>query len=110
MATVYGFGWFSGVWKRVLVLASAVPFAILGNLVRMLSIIIAAEVGGQKLGNSIHDSSVFSMLPYIPAILGLFLLGRWLHETPQSSLQNSAPQHFHEPNATGTEIIAQLNG
>jgi exosortase/archaeosortase family protein len=83
MATVYAFGAFSGFWKRLIILASAAPLAVLGNLVRMLSIVIAAEFGGQKLGNSIHDSSVFSMLPYIPAILGLIFLGRLLHEKSQ---------------------------
>jgi exosortase/archaeosortase family protein len=85
MATVYAFGWFGGFWKRLIVLASAVPLAILGNLVRMLSIVIAAEIGGQKLGNTVHDSTVFSLLPYIPAILGLILLGRLLHEKSQTS-------------------------
>lgn len=95
MATVYGFGWFTGIWKRLVMMASAVPLAIIGNLVRMLTIVIAAEIGGQQLGNSVHDSTVFSMLPYIPAILGLFLLGRWLHETPRRSFEESgvaAPQ------------------
>lgn len=80
MATVYGFGWFRGFWKRILVLASAIPLAILGNLVRMLSIVLAAEIGGQKLGNSVHDSTFFSLLPYIPAMLGLILIGRFLRE------------------------------
>jgi exosortase len=85
MATVYAFGWFRGFWKRLLVLASAVPLAILGNLVRMLSIVIAAEIGGQKLGNSVHDSTVFSLLPYIPAMLGLIVIGRLLHEKSPAS-------------------------
>ncbi len=84
MATVYAFGWFRGIPKRLIILASAVPLAILGNLVRMLSIVLAAEFGGQKMGDSIHDNTVFSLLPYIPAILGLFLLGRFLHETSQT--------------------------
>jgi exosortase len=80
MATVYAFGWFRGFWKRFLVLASAIPLAILGNLVRMLSIVLAAEIGGQKLGNSVHDSTFFSLLPYIPAMIGLIVIGRFLRE------------------------------
>jgi len=83
MATVYAFGWFPGFWKRLVVLLSAIPLAILGNLVRMLSIVIAAEIGGQKLGNSVHDSTVFSLLPYIPAMLGLIIIGRLLREKSQ---------------------------
>jgi len=85
MATVYAFGWFHGYWKRLLVLASAIPLAILGNLVRMLSIVIAAEIGGQQLGNAVHDSTVFSLLPYIPAMLGLIVIGRLLREKSPTS-------------------------
>jgi hypothetical protein len=28
----------------------------------------------------VHESSIFSMIPYIPAIVGLVLAGRWLAE------------------------------
>ena len=83
MATVYAFCLSHGFWRRLIILASAIPLAVLGNLARMLSIVIAAEIGGQKLGDSIHDSTIFSMLPYIPAILGLFFLGRFLNEKSQ---------------------------
>jgi len=80
MATIYAFCWSHGFWRRLIILASAIPLAVLGNLARMLLIVIAAEIGGQSWGNYVHDSTVFSMLPYIPAILGLFFLGRLLHE------------------------------
>ena len=50
MATVYAFGAFSGFWKRLIILASAAPLAVLGNLVRMLSIVIAAEIRRAKVG------------------------------------------------------------
>jgi ABC-type uncharacterized transport system permease subunit len=56
---------------------------VLGNLVRMLCIIFAAEIGGQATGNYVHESSIFSMIPYIPAIAGLLLVGRWLEKKPE---------------------------
>jgi exosortase len=68
-------------WKRGVMIAMAVPLAVLGNLARMLSIVIAAEIGGQELGESVHDGGpggVFSLLPYIPAFIGLLLLERYL--------------------------------
>ena len=50
LATVYGFVVFRSPWKRLLLMALALPLSVLGNLVRMLFIIIAAEIGGQPLG------------------------------------------------------------
>jgi len=80
LAIVYAAIAFSSWWKRGVVVFMAFPFAVLGNLVRMLAIVLAAEFGGQAAGNSVHDNTYFSLLPYIPAIFGLFLMGRWLGE------------------------------
>ena len=72
-------------WKRAVLMASAVPLAILGNTIRMLSIIIAAEIWGQEGGSYVHDGGpygIISLLPYIAAFGGLMLLGGWLRESP----------------------------
>jgi exosortase len=66
--------------SRLAVMASAVPLAFLGNTFRMMVIVLAAEFGGQSAGNRAHESTFWSMLPYVPAILGLILLGRWLDD------------------------------
>jgi exosortase len=78
MATVYSFLCFRTWWKRVLLMSTALPFSVLGNLLRMLMIVVAAEMGGQKAGNYVHDSSVISLVPYVPAMVGLFYLGQLL--------------------------------
>jgi len=80
LATVYGFITFRSPWKRLLLMALAFPFAVLGNLARMLFIITAAEIGGQKWGNYVHESSIFSLIPYLPAIIGLLVIGRWMEK------------------------------
>jgi exosortase len=77
-ATVCGFVMFRSPWKRLFMMTLAFPFAILGNLLRMLLIIIAADVGGQWWGNYAHESTIVSLLPYIPVFLGLLFVGRWL--------------------------------
>jgi exosortase/archaeosortase family protein len=59
-------------------MVSAFPLAILGNLARMLCIVVAAELGGQEAGNYVHNSSLFSLVPYLPVIIGLLIAGRWL--------------------------------
>ncbi len=79
-ATVYGFVVFRSPWKRLLMIALAVPFAVLGNLLRMLLIIIAAVMGGQEWGNYVHESTLISLVPYLPAFLGLLFIGRYLEE------------------------------
>jgi exosortase/archaeosortase family protein len=68
-------------WKRLVLVASAVPLAVLGNLFRMLAIVIAAEVGGREWGDYIHEGGpggLLSLLPYVPAFIGLMLLERFL--------------------------------
>lgn len=78
IAVVYAFMAFKDWWKRITLLASAIPLAVIGNTFRLLAIVVAAEIGGQAEGAAVHESPTWSMLPYIPAMLGLFLIGRWL--------------------------------
>lgn len=80
MATIYAFLAFKRPWKRLAMIAAAFPLAIAGNSVRLIAIIIAAEAFGQSAGNYVHNNGVLSMLPYVPAILGILLLGRLLKE------------------------------
>jgi exosortase len=83
LATIYGFITFRSPWKRLFMMALAVPFAVLGNLLRMLLIIVAAAMGGQEWGNYVHEGGPFgiiSLLPYLPAIIGLLWIGRWMEK------------------------------
>lgn len=78
LATVYGFVMFKSPKKRIFLMALALPLSVLGNFTRLMCIIIAAEFGGQSAGNYVHESTLFSMIPYIPAIAGLVWIGRKL--------------------------------
>jgi exosortase len=82
MAIIYSFMEFPQWWKRVILIGSAIPLAVVGNTFRMMMIILAAEWRGQAYGNAVHSNFYWSILPYIPAIGGLILIGRWL-ETRQ---------------------------
>lgn len=75
MAIIFAFLWFKPWWKRVVVILAAVPLAIGSNVIRLSSIIVAAEAFGQPAGDFVHDNSMMSLLPYIPAFAGLLLLG-----------------------------------
>src|ERR1043166_9596926 len=78
LAVSFAFVVFKSYGKRALLIASAIPLAVLGNLIRMLMIIIAAEIGGQKWGGYVHESTLISLIPYVPAIGGLLALGWYL--------------------------------
>ena len=82
LSTIYGFVNFDKNWKRLVMIASAFPLAMLGNTARMMCILIAAEYGGQHTGDFVHENIFFSLLPYVPAFLGLMALGHWLRERP----------------------------
>ncbi|MDB6017746.1 MAG: Eight transrane protein EpsH [Pedosphaera sp.] len=80
ISTVYGFVAFERKWKRTLIIAAAFPLAVASNVVRMMCIVIAAEAGGQPWGNFVHENWFFSLVPYVPAIIGVLVLGHWLRE------------------------------
>jgi exosortase len=80
IALIYAFVAFKSPWRRILMIASAVPLAVAANVVRLTTIIIAAEAFGQDAGNYVHNSSWLSLLPYIPAIAGVLFLGHLLRE------------------------------
>jgi exosortase len=95
LATVYAFGTFRSPGKRIFLMAMALPFAILGNMARLMCIIIAAEIGGQTWGDYVHEGGPFgiiSLLPYLPGIVGLLLLGRWL-ETREEKNKPAGKEH-----------------
>ncbi len=81
---------FDTAWRRAVMILSAFPFAVLGNVLRLTLIIIAAEAFGQEAGNFVHDSSWLSLLPYVPPFAGMALLSRWLRE-PDPGRPPAAP-------------------
>lgn len=80
MSTIYAFVMFKSPWRRMLILPLSVPLAVAANVFRLTSIVVAAETFGQSAGNYMHDSGWLSMLPYLPAITGLLLVGFLLRE------------------------------
>jgi exosortase len=95
VALIYAMLGFRLWWKRGLLIAAAVPLAVLGNTVRMLTIIIAAEFWGQDAGSYVHEGGPFgiiSLFPYVAAFGGLFLLGYLLRERPLKPVPSPALQ------------------
>lgn len=79
---IFSFVFLRQTWRRLLLIALAFPLSVLSNVIRLLCIILAAEVGGQAAGNWAHESTWFSLLPYVPSLIIILLLGNWLQEKP----------------------------
>jgi exosortase len=87
LAIVFGFVVFKAMWKRLTLILLAVPLAIAGNVLRLLTIIIVAKIGGQNAGKAVDESTFISLIPYIPAILTLFWLGGLLEKkVPETTM------------------------
>ena len=80
LASIISFMFLHLTRNRVFLMALVVPFAVLGNLLRLLLIIFAAEIGGQQWGDYAHENFILSLVPYIPAIIGFLLVGFWLED------------------------------
>ena len=97
LGCIFGFTSFKSNWKRAALIFSAFPLAILGNVMRLLGVVFSASwkydqmlqdkqpletarAAAQALGTYVHDHSLFSLMPYIPAFIGMMLLARWLRE------------------------------
>jgi exosortase len=83
LATVVAFALLRAPGNRIILIILAAPLAILGNMLRLLAIIFAAEMGGQEWGNYVHEGGPFgliSLLPYVPGMVGLLWVGRWLEK------------------------------
>lgn len=91
LCTIYAFLNFQSWGRRGLMIASAFPLAIAGNVMRLLAIIVAAELWGQKWGQWVHDNSILSMLPYVPPIIGIAVLGFLMREGKASEPIPPAP-------------------
>lgn len=100
LATIYAFAIFRLPTKRILLIASAIPFAVLGNVFRLLAIIVTADFGGQSAGNYVHEGGpggILSLLPYVPAILGMFWLGSWMEKRELKVNSATAIQPLETP-------------
>lgn len=82
LCTLLGYLHFKAWWRRGLFFLVSFPFAYLGNVIRILAIIVAAEWFGQRAGEVVH--AWFGFLIFV-VVLGLALglsaaLKKWLPE------------------------------
>ncbi len=80
ISTSYAFLVFRSPLNRLLMVFASLPLAVIGNTVRLSTVVAAGEWRGQAAGNFVHDNGIISMLPYIPAIFGVMLIGQYLEK------------------------------
>jgi exosortase len=86
LCTIFGFMNFRRTRNRLIMIVAGFPLAVLGNISRLLALIIISEAFGQEIGMKAHDNTWFSLMPYIPPIVGIVLLGHWLRERPSGGI------------------------
>ncbi|MBI4662367.1 MAG: exosortase/archaeosortase family protein [Verrucomicrobia bacterium] len=78
MTTIYGFVAFRPAWKRTLVILSAIPLAVLGNIVRITGVIVTGDAFGHNAGVFVEQKLGF--VTFAVAIGCVLLLGHWLRD------------------------------
>ncbi|HYE31437.1 MAG TPA: exosortase/archaeosortase family protein [Methylomirabilota bacterium] len=103
LTTIYAFISFKSWWKRGVILAAAAPLAVLGNIVRITTVIIVGELFGTKAAGTIEQK--FGFITFIVALGCILLIGRLLKEESTSSPkgEGTAPR---PPEATEKEALA----
>lgn len=97
LCTIFAFINFTKWPRRALMIAAAVPLAVAGNVTRLLMIVAVAEAFGQEYGQWVHDNWIFSLLPYIPPIIGIVVLGHFLKEEGQPERAVATPRAVEQP-------------
>ena len=75
---IYSFMTFKSNWRRMTVIFSALPFAVLGNIARLTTVILVGEVFGKEWGGWIEQK--FGFLTFAVAIGCMFAVGWLLRE------------------------------
>lgn len=81
VSTIYAWVSFDRWRSRLALIAAGIPLAVVGNVCRMMLIVLVAEAAGQEAGVWVHENAILSLIPYVPAFLGLgvigYLIRRW---------------------------------
>ncbi len=78
ITVVFAFLVFRPGWRRAVVILSAVPLALLGNVLRLVVVFWVGDHYGQAAGKLVETK--FGFITYVGAVLGVLVLGRLLKE------------------------------
>lgn len=78
LTAIYGFLCFKSGWRRLLLVLSSFPLAILGNVLRVTFATVVAEIFGFNAGQAVEQKAGFAT--FALALGGVILIERWLRE------------------------------
>ena len=91
LTTIYGFITFKAPWKRTVMILSALPLAVLGNVARLCFTIGVAEMFGADAGKAVETK--FGFITFLVAFGSILLIARWLDRPePASSPTESSTE------------------
>ncbi len=79
LATVYGFVAYKAAWRRAAMMMAAIPLAVLGNVLRIIIVIVVGDVYGEAAGKSVEQKLGLATF-FVIGIVGLMVLSRFLEE------------------------------
>ena len=78
LTTIFGFVTFRSYWRRGLMMLASIPLAVLGNILRITTVIIVGHQYSQEMGIKIEQKLGF--LTFLVAIVGIMVLSHFLAE------------------------------
>ncbi|WP_158277459.1 exosortase/archaeosortase family protein [Opitutus sp. ER46] len=89
LSLLLGYLSFRAWWRRGLLLLLAFPLVYVGNVVRILAIVVAAEVGGEAWGNRIHVVMGYGV--FVIVLGGVWGVAAWLQRSRPERPRAPAP-------------------
>ncbi|HEY5078738.1 MAG TPA: exosortase/archaeosortase family protein, partial [Opitutaceae bacterium] len=97
LSLLVGYLWFRPLWLRAGMLAASLPLIFVGNVVRIVSIVVAAQAGGQAWGDRVHEVMGFGVFAIV--LGGVYCVAEvGLHRRPDWA------ETAHAPDASPPEV------
>jgi exosortase len=103
LSLVIGYLWFKPPWLRGAMLLASLPLVYLGNVIRISSIIFAAQFGGQAWGNRVHDVMGYAI--FVIVVGGVIGIAELLQRMRPAWTMDAAPAETLEPAPMGAVPI-----
>lgn len=100
LITVFAFIRFKTPWRRAVLIGLVIPLAVLGNTVRIISVIVTGEVAGQAAGAAIEQKLGF--VTFLVALAGVLAAAKWLEKGEDAKTAAAAPPRV----ADSTPVIS----
>jgi EpsI family protein len=93
LSLLAGYLSFHSWWRRAVIVLLCFPLVYVGNLARILSIIVAAQLGGQVWGDRAHGAMGFGVFVIVlgGVLAGIWALERFAPESPRSPTVGGGP-------------------